>query len=885
MPGVQLFSDKAFFVLQRVPFRSSYIEKIEHHGGRVVRVEQQADYVIADHVRKDAPYGSLSYDFVDDAIRSGALPELEKHRIGPPTSTAPPSSRPLGGLSAPTKGTRTPFSTADDLELWNWVKHAEAQGAALKGNEIYKELERRNPRHTYQSWRDRYLKIVSLRPPLGATQAGPLTPPSDHAPPPAPKTQPVPQTTRVEDSRVASRPASTAMPAQSGLRSLEQRGQAVTANGLPHGFSEGDLELLIDEATHIENILFGDLEDAWQKYAAHHNHHTAEEWAEFYIKHARPEWKRRKAAREQAMRSRVRVEDDTGSIPQFDGAVGSALRRSVGTERPSASPQRPRETKPKVVTPKPPKSQELPSSPPKRIGATVATRTTPKRTLPSDFVPASTYRETRVPDESKKRPSHEDLGSAAKRPRIDPEDLLLDDEARDTSYQEASPSLPEADPTPEQVTPEPAVSQLTEENLSQMQAQHRAVRTNRARDLIQDDDDDDQEQFAGYLQNIMKHAIDERQSKTATAPAADKPRVAAQSPLRSTKKSTTIYRPTPRKNVVVEIPESVEGESEEEEEEGPKLPSQPSQSLGSSPPQTRRKQTAQLPPDDSDVEISKPQMNDHPKAIPRTAESPRKPFVPAKRTSGSRNAFAQLGSMAHQMAFPPLEIRPPEAKMTSSPPPLASSDPPGVDGSQDDNDGDRTLIKLDLPDPEGGWPEPLSSLSSDHPLPSVEDSQRHGVQARPAAVETQAIFDNLDNNLDFDLPDLDDPIRESSVADRRDSRRRTSNFRDDVRSITPIASDGEDFTDYIESKKRAGFRGADIDTAMHACSMRPQLFDAALNRISKGKGIPRTTSGIFTEQDDEDLQSGDAVKIELLHGKHGPRHINRRLQYLHKFNE
>ncbi|KAG8629279.1 hypothetical protein KVT40_003144 [Elsinoe batatas] len=884
MPGVQLFSDKAFFVLQRVPFRSSYIEKIEHHGGRVVRVEQQADYVIADHVRKDAPYGSLSYAFVDDAIRSGTLPELEKHRIGPPTSTAPPSSRPVGGLSAPTKGTRTPFSTADDLELWNWVKHSEAQGAALRGNEIYKELERRNPRHTYQSWRDRYVKIISLKPPLGANQAGPLTPPSDHAPPPPARTQPAQWTTRAEISD-SSRPPSTAIPAQIGSRPLEQRRQAVTANGLPHGFSEGDLELLIDEAKHIENILFGDLEDAWQKYAVHHNQHTAEEWAEFYIKHARPEWKRRKAAREQAMRSRVRVEDDTESIPQFDGAVGSALRRSVGTERPSASPQRPRETKPKVVPPKRDRSPELLSSLPKQIGAAVAPRTVTKRTLPFDFVPASASGETRISDESKKRTSHEDLGSAAKRPRVDPEGLLLDNQARDTSGREASPSLPEADPTADQATPEPAVSQLTKENLSQMQAQHRAARTNRANDLIEDDDDDDQEQFVGYLQNIMKHSIDARQSKTDTALAAGGPKIAPQPPLQSTKKSTTIYRPTPRKSVVVEIPESVEGESEEEEEEGLNLPSQPSQSLGSSPPQTRRKQIAQLPPDDSDVEISQSRMNDHSKAVQRPAESPRKPFLPAKRTSGSRNAFAQLGSMAHQMAFPPLEIRPPEAKMTSSPPPLASSDPPGLDGSRDDHDEDRTLIKLDLPDPEGGWPEPLSSLSSDFPIPSVEDSQRDGAQARPVAAETQANFDSLDNNVDFDLPGFDDPIRESSVADRRDSRRRTSNFRDDVRSITPIASDGEDFTEYIESKKRAGFRGADIDTAIFACSMQPKLFDAALNRISQGKGIPKTTTGIFTEQDDEDLQSGNVVKIELLHSKHGPREINRRLQFLHKFNE
>lgn len=141
MPGVQIFSDKKFFILQRVPSRSSFIDIIERNGGRVVKIEQQADYTIADHLRKDAPYGSLSYKFIEDAVRSGEIPTEDKYRNG--TSTSGPSPRAVGGLSQPVKGTRTPFSAEDDQVLYQWVADYGSRGGSVRGNEIYKELERK----------------------------------------------------------------------------------------------------------------------------------------------------------------------------------------------------------------------------------------------------------------------------------------------------------------------------------------------------------------------------------------------------------------------------------------------------------------------------------------------------------------------------------------------------------------------------------------------------------------------------------------------------------------------------------------------------------------------------------------------------------------------
>ncbi|KAF2149331.1 hypothetical protein K461DRAFT_231335 [Myriangium duriaei CBS 260.36] len=183
MPGVQIFSDKSFFVLQRVPFRTTLIQDIEHHGGRVVKLEIHADYVIADHLRKDAPAGSLSYTFIEDAIKAGEIPDRSKHLASTSASTALTStSRPIASgstFSRPVKSTRTPFTAEDDITLWRWVKHCEAQGARILGLEIYKQLEEMNPRHTFQSWRDRYVKVLQHRPPPTVIADGPPTPPSE----------------------------------------------------------------------------------------------------------------------------------------------------------------------------------------------------------------------------------------------------------------------------------------------------------------------------------------------------------------------------------------------------------------------------------------------------------------------------------------------------------------------------------------------------------------------------------------------------------------------------------------------------------------------------------------------------------------------------------
>ncbi|KAG9939474.1 hypothetical protein KCU98_g19399, partial [Aureobasidium melanogenum] len=127
--------------------------------------EAQADYLIADHLRHDAPAGSLSYKFIEEAIKQRGIPEDDspflagrRKSINPVTTAAASSSK---------KSTRTPFTDDDDKLLYRWVHRADDQGLAIQGNTLYQVLAAHNPRHTFHSWRDRYLKVLSTRPPTG----------------------------------------------------------------------------------------------------------------------------------------------------------------------------------------------------------------------------------------------------------------------------------------------------------------------------------------------------------------------------------------------------------------------------------------------------------------------------------------------------------------------------------------------------------------------------------------------------------------------------------------------------------------------------------------------------------------------------------------------
>ncbi|GFF72246.1 hypothetical protein IFM53868_00766 [Aspergillus udagawae] len=151
--GSLLFDGKQFWLSHNIPQRSRFKELIESNGGIVRLREKDADIKLVDHTRKNLPTDTYSFKFVEDSVRRGELADLEAYRAGP---SAP---RPVGATHISTRAHKVAYSLQDDQLLWDWVQPYEKDPRApISGNLIYKQLAEKHPRHTWQSYRDRYLK-------------------------------------------------------------------------------------------------------------------------------------------------------------------------------------------------------------------------------------------------------------------------------------------------------------------------------------------------------------------------------------------------------------------------------------------------------------------------------------------------------------------------------------------------------------------------------------------------------------------------------------------------------------------------------------------------------------------------------------------------------
>ena len=135
----KLFEGRKLWVAQRVPHRGKLLDLIKANGGQIVLLEKQADWMIADHFRKDCPPGTTSYDFVHKSIAKGEVLDPDDYPAGPRVGT----ERDPGSLARPAKGGRNAFTPDEDRTLYKWVTDAAANGLAVSGNELYKQLEQK----------------------------------------------------------------------------------------------------------------------------------------------------------------------------------------------------------------------------------------------------------------------------------------------------------------------------------------------------------------------------------------------------------------------------------------------------------------------------------------------------------------------------------------------------------------------------------------------------------------------------------------------------------------------------------------------------------------------------------------------------------------------
>ncbi|KAF9998617.1 hypothetical protein BGZ79_007718, partial [Entomortierella chlamydospora] len=116
------------------------------YGGTVTKDERTASILLAAPGRSytEAMY---STEWVNDCIQQRRLIDHDT---------------PMYKLKHAKRPDKTVYTLEDDRLLRKFVEEKKRQGARIKGNRIYQDFAAKNQQHTFQSWRDRALKILRL---------------------------------------------------------------------------------------------------------------------------------------------------------------------------------------------------------------------------------------------------------------------------------------------------------------------------------------------------------------------------------------------------------------------------------------------------------------------------------------------------------------------------------------------------------------------------------------------------------------------------------------------------------------------------------------------------------------------------------------------------
>ncbi|CAN9088275.1 hypothetical protein CC77DRAFT_1098951 [Alternaria alternata] len=333
--GTGIFAGKKFWVAQRVPSRSRLLDDIKANGGEIVQLEKMADYRIADHFRPTtcAP-GTISYTFVEKSIKDGELQDPADHRAGPPLGEA----REPASVYRPTKSGRAAYTAEEDRILYKWVRDAQEAGVQIGGNEIYMQLEAKYPRHTWQSWRDRYHKQLKNRPPsaFNIPDNAPPSPPSDQSNermPPAPAS---PMRTKQQTPK----PEQT-----SNTENPSRKGKSKSKSD----YSVEELEGMFTVDDWLELYAFADLIDDskgtdeygthWAQWAEAKGEQTAEQWQQYYEKVVYPQWLVDPVSKREKIKRQVERQHDEARPSQSQPSSSQSPELGRPNKLPSAKDQ------------------------------------------------------------------------------------------------------------------------------------------------------------------------------------------------------------------------------------------------------------------------------------------------------------------------------------------------------------------------------------------------------------------------------------------------------------------------------------------------------------------------------------------------------------------
>ncbi|KAF2726155.1 hypothetical protein K431DRAFT_280177 [Polychaeton citri CBS 116435] len=887
-----LFAGLKFFVTQRTPTRNHYISLIESNGGRMVRLERYADHVIADHLKPDyCPNNSLSYTFVDVAVREGRLPSAADHLAGKPAAFI----RDVGS-SVPTKGTRTAFTKEDDQVLWQWVEKRKSEGERVKGNKIYVELERQNQRHTFQAWRDRYLKKFMVKHQVITDQK----PTTEHV---------------IQELNPAQPPVSMPTPTPSP----DIPPQPVNA----YGFTDSETHKLIEEMEDILDVSESREDEAWDAWAEAFPTHSAQEWKKYCEEVALPAYERGKVhglllveggSDDRLGQGDMIDEPEVHNTPvtnalarNLDGSGAAtqalSLEGSIQSEHSKDKRKRENTLQGSTQATISQKRRKIAVNSPPRLHRPQPCNPTKLERNPDVVVLAEQFGE----EEGEAEGSNEDLFRkelqrtvAAGMGFLKSSQSLVEQPSEQRSD---APSVEDLDKT---FKPGP-YSALTAANLSKQQAQHKAQLL-RGVDLPVDGESQDQTDYVRYLQSLQDIQVND----------------------------TSKLLDSDRKTRFLDSHGDVQSDTSSAS------PGEGADDDGGLPPDSVTSDLLELP---QPHKVSKTEPDTEP-AHPESHRLETQTQQPSFFNEAMENAELSSQPFSSQLHEPQYnQVR----KLFQRQDLQTEDDMDSSDMDASTPELDDGQIDLTIPEPEGGFQlsspshprqnkdalrDNGSSTTSRHsnaaydaslsqsPSPSLPDDpmQDNDLTPRPmkclrAGMDTQAFLDVETQKPDFHMPlpsdlDADDSSKilpqnsskevayQMPTSPRRSTHKSVQDPFPHNQHIENMEQThgGEErpglnaMNDWIESMMGLKHKEATIIWALKRCSMRPELAELVLHYHKKGKGLPLDVPGIWSEEEDLILQGHDAKGLSWLEEKHGGSvggwdEMNDRMEFLDQLNE
>ena len=183
-------------------------------------------------------------------------------------------------------------------------------------------------------------------------------------------------------------------------------------------------------------------------------------------------------------------------------------------------------------------------------------------------------------------------------------------------------------------------------------------------------------------------------------------------------------------------------------------------------------------------------------------------------------------------------------------------------------------MNFDLPPPEDGWGDEESideELAAD-PTNNLPD--------RSNIPDTQTLLDDKTQIPDLNLPDpgVEWPSSPPNIPESSQTRA-TENDNDATESQINAELDA-----WIDEMGAAGHSNEDVEMALKCTTMNTNLAETVLEHFASRRALPQRMRGVWTEQDDEDLQSAtDARRIEGLENKHGKEALGARWDFLEAY--